>query len=155
MMRHMISCSAIVAIATICAGSASAQNAGLGPNSGQVQLRSGFTPDPYTVQVVAGGNQDGNRLPGSCTGWISDAPDFRVTYSAGNLPLAFRTVSGTDTTLIINDPGGNWACDDDSFGDGDAQVVFRRPSSGVYDVWVGTFNRDSTAQAVLGITETP
>lgn len=154
-MRHLTSCSAVFVVATIFAGSTNAQNSGLNPNSGQAQLRAGFTPDPYTVQVVAGGSQDGNRLPGACTGWISDAPDFRVTYSAGNLPLAFRTVSNTDTTLIINDPSGNWACDDDSFGDGDAQVVFRRPSSGVYDVWVGTFNRGGTAQAVLGITETP
>lgn len=132
-----------------------AQNASLAPNSGQVQLRSGFTPDPYTVEVVAGGNQDGSRLPGSCAGWISDAPDFRLSYSAGALPLAFRTVSDADTTLVVNDPGGNWVCDDDGFGDGDAQVVFRRPASGVYDVWIGTFNRNSAARAVLGITETP
>jgi len=154
-MRRMMYCSAIFTFAAILAGPVDAQNAGLNPNSGQVALRSGFTPDPYTVQVVAGGNQDGNRLPGSCTGWISDAPDFRVTYSAGRLPLVFRAVSGTDTTLIVNDPNGNWACDDDSFGDGDPQVVFRRPASGVYDVWVGTFNRGGTARAVLGVTETP
>jgi len=154
-MRNTLCYSAILTVTLIITGSASAQNAGLNPNSGQVQLRSGFTPDPYTVAVVAGGSQDGNRLPGACTGWISDAPDFRVTYSAGRLPLAFRTVSGADTTLIINDPSGNWACDDDSFGDGDAQVVFRRPSSGVYDVWIGTFNRGGTARAVLGITERP
>lgn len=154
-MRNLFVCSVAIALAGFIAGPAAAQNAGLEPNSGSVSLRSGFSPDPYTVQVVAGGNQDGNRLPGSCTGWISDAPDFRVTYSAGSLPLAFRTVSGTDTTLIINDPNGDWACDDDSFGDGDAQVVFRRPASGVYDVWVGTFDEGGTARASLGITETP
>lgn len=147
--------SVLLALAGILAGPVHAQDAGLNPNAGQVTLSSGFTPDPFTVQVLAGGNQDGNRLPGACTGWISDAPDFRVTYRAGRLPLAFQTVSGTDTTLVINDPNGNWACDDDSFGDGDAQVVFRRPASGVYDVWVGTFSRGGTASATLGITETP
>lgn len=147
--------SAVLVLATLLAGSASAQNASLNPNSGQVELRAGFSPDPYTVSVVAGGSLDGNRLPGACTGWISDAPDFRVTYSAGSLPLAFRTVSEADTTLIINGPNGDWACDDDSFGDGDAQVVFQKPASGVYDVWIGTYSRGSTARAVLGITETP
>lgn len=147
--------SAVLVLATLLAGAASAQNASLNPNSGQVELRAGFSPDPYTVSVVAGGSLDGNRLPGACTGWISDAPDFRVTYSAGSLPLAFRTVSEADTTLIINGPNGDWACDDDSFGDGDAQVVFRNPASGVYDVWIGTYSRGSTARAVLGVTETP
>jgi hypothetical protein len=147
--------SAVLVLATLLAGAASAQNASLNPNSGQVELRAGFSPDPYTVSVVAGGSLDGNRLPGACTGWISDAPDFRVTYSAGSLPLAFRTVSEADTTLIINGPNGDWACDDDSFGDGDAQVVFRNPASGVYDVWIGTYSRGSTARAVFGVTETP
>ncbi len=88
-------------------------------------------------------------------GHISEAPDFRVSYTAGSLPLAFRTVSTSDTTLIINGPDGSWSCDDDSFGDGDAQVVFRQPRSGVYDVWIGVYGASATAQAVLGITETP
>ncbi|WP_396595176.1 peptidase S1 [Brevundimonas sp. R86498] len=154
-MKNQSILSATLVAATVLAGAANAQNASLNPNSGQVQLRAGFSPDPYTVSVVAGGSEDGNGLPGTCTGWISDAPDFRVTYTAGSLPLAFRTVSEADTTLIVNDPNGNWSCDDDSFGDGDAQVVFRNPASGVYDIWIGTYSRGSTARAVLGITETP
>ena len=145
---------AFVAAALLCAGAASAQNAGLAANFGDVQLRAGFTPDPYAVNVIAGGSVDGGRLPGACIGMISDAPDFRVRYTAGRLPLAFRTVSSADTTLIINGPDGRWYCDDDSFGDGDAQVVFRRPRSGTYDVWVGVLG-GSSAQAVLGVTETP
>ena len=142
---------------TVAADTASAQNSGLRPNFGSVRLRTGFTPDPYTVDIYAGGSIDAysdTDLPGACVGNISDAPDFSVTYTAGRLPLAFRTVSGSDTTLIINGPDGRWSCDDDSFGDSDPQVVFRRPQSGKYDVWVGVFNGDG-AQAVLGITETP
>jgi len=154
-MTMFITRAAIAAALLLCAGSASAQNAGLTPNFGSIQLRAGFTPDPYTVNIVAGGSVDGSRLPGSCTGHISDAPDFRVSYTAGSLPLAFRTVSTSDTTLIINGPDGRWSCDDDSFGDGDAQVVFRQPQSGVYDVWIGVYGASATAQAVLGITETP
>jgi hypothetical protein len=78
-----------------------------------------------------------------------------VTYSAGSLPLVFRTMSGADTTLIINGPDGQWYCDDDSFGDGDAQVRFNRPQSGTYDIWVGKFGSGGTAAARLLITETP
>jgi len=154
-MRNAQTCLIIGAVLMGSAGAATAQNAGLNPISGQVQLQAGFRPDPYTVQVTAGGSQDANRLPGACTGWVSDAPDFRVTYTAGSLPLAFRSVSGSDTTLVVNDPNGNWACDDDSFGDGDAQVIFNRPSSGVYDIWIGTYSSGEMARAVLGITEQP
>jgi hypothetical protein len=137
------------------AAPAVAQNASLTANYGEISLRAGFTPDPYTVNIQAGGSVDGSRLPGSCTGFISEAPDFEVTYSAGSLPLVFRTLSRADTTLIINGPDGRWYCDDDSFGDGDAEVRFNRPQSGTYDVWVGKFGSGGTAAAQLLITETP
>lgn len=145
---------ALSLIALAVAGTATAQDASLTANFGEISLRSGFTPDPYRVAVTAGGNVDGSRLPGSCVGNISRAPDFELTYSAGGLPLVFRTMSRSDTTLIINGPDGSWSCDDDSYGDGDAEVRFNRPQSGTYDVWVGTFG-GSTASATLLITETP
>lgn len=137
--------------------SASAQNASATPNFGSVRLSAGFSPDPHTVRVVAGGSidaYDDTPLPAACVGKISDAPDYRVTYAAGDFPLVFRTIASEDTTLVINGPDGEWSCDDDSYGDGDAQVVFRKPRSGVYDVWVGTFG-DSPVTASLRITETP
>lgn len=144
----------IAALATLLAGPVAAQNAGLTANYGEINLRSGFTPDPYRVQVTAGGSVNGSALPGSCTGMISEAPDFEVSYSAGSLPLVFRTLSSSDTTLIINGPDGSWSCDDDSYGDGDAEVRFNRPQSGTYDIWIGTFG-GGTSSATLLITETP
>lgn len=133
---------------------AAAQDAGRTATFGEISLSVGFSPDPYTVEIAAGGSVDGSWLPGSCTGNISEAPDFEVFYAAGGLPLVFRTVSTTDTTLIINGPDGEWYCDDDSFGDLDAEVRFSPAQSGTYDVWVGTFG-GGVAQAVLMITETP
>ncbi|WP_420470897.1 peptidase S1 [Brevundimonas sp. FT23042] len=137
------------------AGSAAAQDAGRTATYGEIRLSAGFTPDPYTVNVQAGGNVNGSNLPGACTGYISTAPDFEVTYSAGSFPLVFRTLSSEDTTLIINGPDGRWYCDDDSYGDGDAEVRFSRPQSGTYDIWVGKFGSGGTAPARLLITETP
>lgn len=131
-----------------------AQNSALRANYGSVSLNAGFTPDPYTFSVTAGGSVNGSALPGSCTGMISEAPDVEVTYRAGGFPLAFRSISSSDTTLIINGPDGRWYCDDDSFGDRDAQVLFSRPQSGTYDVWVGTFG-GGTASATVQVTETP
>lgn len=142
-------------IATLAVGPAIAQNTSLRANSGSITLNSGFTPDPYTVSVQAGGSINGANLPGSCTGMISDAPDFELTYRAGSLPLAIRTVSNVDTTLIINGPDGRWYCDDDSVDDdGDAQVLFSRPTSGTYDIWVGTYG-GGVNPATIQITEVP
>lgn len=152
-----IICALAVAATMTAPGAALAQNAGLTANFGEISLRTGFTPDPYRVSMAAGGNIDAfadTPLPSACVGNITDAPDFEVTYSAGSLPLVFRTVSSRDTTLIINGPDGSWSCDDDSFGDGDAEVRFNRPMSGTYDIWVGTFG-GGTAPATLLITETP
>ena len=136
------------------AAPAAAQTAHMTANYGEISRNAGFTPDPYRVELHAGGSVNGARLPGSCVGNISEAPDFEVTYSAGGLPLVFRTLASADTTLIINGPDGRWYCDDDSFGDGDAEVRFNRPQSGVYDIWVGVFG-GTTAPATLLITETP
>lgn len=144
----------LAAASLMLAGPAAAQTAHLTANFGEIHLSAGFTPDPYRVQMTAGGSINGAHLPGSCLGNISDAPDFEVTYDAGSLPLVFRTISSSDTTLIINGPDGRWYCDDDSYGDLDAEVRFNRPQSGVYDVWVGTVG-SGTASASLLITETP
>ncbi len=140
--------------ALLVAGPAMAQSAHRTAAFGEIRLSSGFTPDPYSVEITAGGHIDGSDLPGSCLGNIGDAPDFEVTYSAGSFPLVFRTISRADTTLVINGPDGRWYCDDDSFGDLDAEVRFNRPQSGTYDIWVGVIG-DNTARATLLITETP
>lgn len=146
-----------LAAALAAPGLAAAQNTGLTANFGSIRLDAGFTPDPYRVDLTAGGSIDAyadTDLPAACVGNVSDAPDFEVTYSAGSLPLVFRTRSSTDTTLIINGPDNRWYCDDDSWGDGDAEVRFNKPASGSYDIWIGTFS-GGTAPAALLITETP
>ena len=132
-MKTTICALALVAAMAV-PGATLAQDASLTANFGEISLRTGFTPDPYRVSMAAGGGIDAyadTDLPAACVGNITDAPDFEVTY--------------TD---------GSWSCDDDSYGDGDAEVRFNRPQSGTYDIWVGTFG-GGTAPATLLITETP
>lgn len=153
-MQKSLTALATVAMLALLSPAATAQDSSLRAHSGTVTLNAGFTPDPYSFNVTAGGGVNGANLPGSCTGMISDAPDVEVTYRAGSFPLAFRSISSNDTTLIINGPDGRWYCDDDSYGDGDAQVLFSRPQSGTYDIWVGTYG-GGTASATVQVTETP
>lgn len=134
---------------------AAAQDASLTANFGEISLASGFPNDPNTVRVVSGGNIDASNAIGQgCRGMISRAPDYQVTYTAGSLPLAFYTRSDSDTTLVINGPDGRWSCDDDSGGNLNARVLYSRPQSGVYDIWVGSFGGGNHS-ATLAVTELP
>lgn len=152
-MKAVISTVAAIA-ALAAAGTAAAQDWRLPANYGEVTLYSGFTPDPFLVNVTAGGSINAqNAISGSCRGWISNAPDVQVNYSAGNsLPLIISVNSGADTTLVINAPDGRWYCDDDG-GDGlNPSLRWGSPPSGAYDIWVGSYN-GSAAAAVLSISE--
>jgi hypothetical protein len=113
-------------------------------------LQAGFQPDPYAVNVMAGGARqvkvDGVRM------WVSNTPDFSFDYQAGTVPLTFYVRSRADTTLLIRLPNGNWIADDDSDGNLNPAIKLRRPPSGRYDVWVGTVQPNNAA-ATLYITE--
>ena len=128
-------------------------NAGAEANFGEVILRSGFTPDPHNVEMTAGGSIQASTVDSSCTGYISSAPDYEVTYrDAGSFPLTFTFLAKGDTTLVINGPDGSWYCDDDSAGGNNPRVVFRDAMDGVYDIWVGSYN-DEMITGKLTISE--
>ena len=107
----------LAAVAMIaCALPVTAQDYSADPTYGTVNLSSGFPEDPYGVSLSSGGSRDASNLGGNCTGYIANAPDVRLNYDAGNLPLYIYAGSSADTTLVINAPDGSWYCDDDSRG---------------------------------------
>ena len=133
---------------------ASAQNMNATPNYGTINLRSGFTPDPNVVRVQSGGSINASTIDSSCAGFITAAPDVRLVYTAGSLPLIISVASGADTTLVVNGPDGRWYCDDDGGVNGmNPQVRFSRPASGRYEIWVGTYGRAALQDARLNISE--
>ena len=143
----MIDRLAAFAIIAVLAGAsfASAQDFTLAPTYGEVSLDAGFTPDPHSVAIVAGGDIDASDSIGvdvrghACLGAIAEAPDYRLKYSADEFPLIFSAMSDDDTTLVINAPDGAWYCNDDGAGFPDPMVAFDAPLSGQYDIWIGTF----------------
>lgn len=144
-----------VIVAGLAAGAALAQDYSLQPSYGSVTLNSGFTPDPYTVNLQSGGGIDaGSRIGGDCRGYVANAPDFRISYSAGStFPLIISVASSADTTLVINGPDGRWYCNDDGGNGYNPSVRFSSPRSGQYDVWVGTYANSSMQAATLYISE--
>ena len=133
-----------------------AQSLGQPPTYGSISLNAGFPLDPFFVRVSPGGSIDARQtLGGNCRGLIAGPPDFQLDYRAGNIfPLHIFVQSGIDTTLIINDPSGNWRCDDDGMGGMNPIITYANPQSGFYNIWVGALLREiSPVQATLFITE--
>ena len=121
---------------------------------GTVSLRAGFQPDPYRVSITSGGGYRADSVRSGCAGWVASAPDFELTYSAGSLPLIISAASNSDTTLLINDPNGNWFCDDDGGNAGlNPSLRFNNAASGVYDIWIGSYSQGNNATASLSISE--
>jgi hypothetical protein len=126
------------------------------PFYGTINLRQVFTPDPRSVRVTSGGDINLAEELDNCVGYVSSQPDFRVEFTRRNnseLPLIFTVRANHDTTLLINDPTGEWYCDDDSGGGNRPLVEFSYPEAGTYDVWVGNYNIDEQRPANLRITE--
>jgi hypothetical protein len=148
---------ATVVCVALGAGGASAQNAGLDPTQGQVHLQSGFAPDPYEARIVSGGQINAaETIGGQCVGFIANAPDFDLYWTAGSgaLPLAISVASDADTTLVVNGPDGRWYCNDDGGLNGmNPGISFNNAQSGLYDIYVGTFGGTQNHNSVLTISE--
>lgn len=132
---------------------AQAQNYNLNPTYGTISLSGGFTPDPYVVNVQSGGGIPASNVSSGCSGYIANAPDVRLNFSAGSLPLILSVNSGSDTTLVVNAPNGSWYCDDDGGAGLNPSIRFNSPMSGQYDIWIGTYGSSDLRSASLHISE--
>jgi len=135
----------------------SAQDISAEPNSETVLLESGFIPDPVTVDVISGGSVDVSVSVPACNGYISEAPDVRLTYVPNDAPnaapLYIYAKSSGDTTLLINAPDGSWYCNDDGSDDNNPLVIFGPAMSGDYEIWVGSFDDGEYHEATLEFSE--
>jgi len=105
-----------------------------------LQLESGFLPDPVEINVMAGGPE---RVSGNlgleCVGYTyTDSPNVLLEYTAGSFPLYIAAFSSLDTALLVRDPNGAYHCNDDAIGL-DPMVVIEQPQSGLYEIWVSSY----------------
>lgn len=104
-------------------------------------IAAGFSPDPLSYPLQAGGDLVASDVDGACAGFVAEAPDVRLTYEAADYLLRIYVEGDADTTLLINQPDGQWLCNDDrSDGDLNPEIIFANPMAGQYDIWVGTFD---------------
>lgn len=84
-------------------------------------------------------------------GYFTTQPDFSFDLSGMNgLRLVISVVSRCDSALLINTGNVNWFYDDDDNGNLDARITLTRPSNGIIDIWVGTYDGEY-CDAVLSL----
>ena len=130
------------------------------PNFGTATLTTGFTPDPYVVDVISGGYVDVTalNLGYDCEGFATEAPDFRLNWTGGGTEIGiyFSSAMGEDATLIISDAYGKWLCNDDySTSDNplDPAIFINAATSGQYDIWIGSYSATDRIAGQLRIVE--
>jgi hypothetical protein len=115
-------------------------------------LSAGFTPDPTTVELTAGGSVDASTLGSDCRGLIDVAPNHIVMYSGGGSLLRLFFNSEGDSTLVVLKPDGSYVCNDDFPGTLDPLVDIVNPGAGPYSIWVGTYQPGQELPGTLSIT---
>ena len=128
----------------------------LSPNFSTTSLSTGFTPDPFTYDILAGGSVDVSmEIPGpDCFGYASSAPDFRLNWSGSTDYLTiFFTADDPDddTVLIVRTPNGDWLCNDDANDDTFNPLLnLNNYPSGQFDIWIGTYSEYSEEGYING-----
>jgi len=131
----------------------------LDPQYGSFNLKENFSPDPFIVSGISGGDMDVKEigLGVECFGFASKAPDFRLNWtgSTSNLKIKFEAnEDGEDTILIINTPNGEWLCNDDaSEGTLNPLIYLTGQEEGQYDIWVASLSSGSYVEGKLIISE--
>ncbi len=142
----------VTAALAAAAGSAAAQD--LPPSYGTYTL-SLDRSDSVNVSLQAGGPISAPQLLGpNCQGMVADAPDVRVVLQGtSRADMQIDVNSAADTTLIVLLPNGDWYCDDDTVGLNPAATL--SAFSGVYDIWVGTYDPVGFPNADIAISTRP
>ncbi len=117
-------------------------------NYGAVTIYGSQLGQPYSMQVVSGGNIDVSRvgLPSNCRGFVTQQPDIIVTYQQPGRQLAFFAEGQGDTTLVIRGPNGQWSCSDDEGGNRNPLIAMANAQPGQYEIWVGSYEASHQLQ---------
>lgn len=124
------------------------------PIYGHITLEPGFTPDPHSLDIFAGGTDPADAAGSHCAGYIAASnPDVRLTVNGTLRQLHVFAHSDADTTLVVRTPAGEWLCNDDSHHLHPAINI--AGATGEYAIWVGTFSEESAPAQLLFSASAP
>jgi hypothetical protein len=124
------------------------------PNFGTIDLSAGFEPDPVAYRITAGGTHNIERCGGSgWAGFVTVRPDFDLNWYGNSSQMTIAVeVPGADAVLLVNAPDGTWYYSDDYRGSNPA-ITFNNPQTGLYDIWIGTYDGSRRNPGRLIFTE--
>jgi hypothetical protein len=116
-------------------------------------------PKAIELRGISGGGvetqkKSGRKITetGDCIGFIDAEPDHKITLTKPFKFLKMQVKSSGDTILLVRGPGGSWCSDD---------VSDRNPEiggdwlQGTYEVWVGSYEENTSFPYLLELTEEP
>ena len=116
--------------------------------SGELTLRTSFSPDPARLEGQAVGVRDVSSYEptdtGPCAGWVGENPDHYLKLEDRFETLRIEVDAQDDTTLVVEGPDGRFCSDDQQEGNRNPRIqgFFRE---GDYAIWIGTRERGGTA----------
>ena len=102
---------------------------------------------PRNFAVIAGGAHNVTACPevrpatDTGDGFFTTQADFAFDLSGvSGRRLVIGVLSDCDAALLVHTGSGSWFFDDDDNGNLDPRIVLTRPSDGLLQVWVGTYD---------------
>lgn len=127
------------------------------PIFGDLRIGREFSPDPLTVRGMSGGSIPGKEVAGraetptgSCSGFFDEDPDHTLELTSKFHYLKLQVESPEDTTLVVSGPGGSW-CNDDF--DGKNPGIVGEWLPGTYNIWIGSYKKETYLPYTLEVTE--
>jgi len=115
--------------------------------------------DPKILQGISGGGEETTKISGriktetgDCIGFVDTLPDHKITLTSSFKFLNLKVLSSGDTVLLIKGPGGSW-CNDDTNSRNPA--IGGEWLQGTYEVWVGSYEVNSSYPYLLEVSEKP
>ena len=118
-----------------------------------------FTPREIQLRGISGGGVETQKKSGrkatetgDCIGFVDAEPDHKITLTKPFQFLQMQVKSSGDTILLVRGPGGSWCSDD---------VSDRNPEisgdwlEGTYEIWVGSYEENTSFPYLLQLTEQP
>ncbi len=127
------------------------------PIFGDMTIGNQFSPDPLIVRGMSGGAIPGEQIAGRadtptgpCTGFFDEKPDHKLNLTNKFDYLQLKVESVQDTVLLIKGPGGSW-CNDDF--DGKNPGIVGEWLQGSYQIWIGSYKKDTYFPYTITVTE--
>ncbi|MBC8505708.1 MAG: hypothetical protein ISR58_18950 [Anaerolineales bacterium] len=126
------------------------------PVHGVLELSNGFRPNPVIQPLLYGGTLDLATTPGDsvCFGFAEPAPDFAIDWAEGGfLRIFYIPDKAGNTSLTIQEPQGNWHCQDDTYDTPNPTIDFEEAPDGRFNIWVGGEEANQKDLGKLYITQ--